>query len=246
LAKEQISNIIAPIKMRKAAQLPLRFRTWGGRRSGAGRKPQARRSTAHRARPEHRSAHPVHITLRSRFRPLRSQFVLPTLARAMAAASRSIAGFRVVHFSVQRDHVHLIVEANDKCTLSAGVRGLVVRIARQINVLVGRRGRFWADRWHGRALTSPRAARHALRYVLFNFRKHGIRARRAVDVFSSAPYFAGFLEYRGQVPVSVDSGLIPKWLALIAEKSVAPAQTWLLRVGWCLEGLLSVYDEPRS
>jgi REP element-mobilizing transposase RayT len=124
---------------------------------------------------------------------LRTQFVFPTLKCAIAEANRCHHHvFRVVHFSVQADHLHLLVEAADKRTLSAGMRGLAVRIARRVNGLVFRRGRFWADRWHGHVLTSPRATRHSLAYVLGNFRKHDPRARRDRSILVGAvlPWFS--------------------------------------------------------
>src|SRR5882724_2800867 len=110
---------------------------WGGKRARAGRKPSPRRSTPHRARPEHSFRHPVHVTLRSAFRPLRTPFVFPTLKGAIAEANRRHHhAFRIVHFSVQADHLHLLVEARDKRALSAGIKGLAVRIARRVNALV--------------------------------------------------------------------------------------------------------------
>jgi hypothetical protein len=48
------------------------------------------------------------------------------------------------------------------------VRGLAIRVARAVNRALGRRGRVFADRYHARALTTPRAVRHALVYVLMN------------------------------------------------------------------------------
>ena len=82
--------------------------------------------------------------------------------RIRGATQRAPERFRVLHFSVQWDHVHLVVEASDKRALSAGVRGVAIRLARYVNELVMRKGRFWADRWHGRALTSPRQVRQVL------------------------------------------------------------------------------------
>jgi REP element-mobilizing transposase RayT len=85
---------------------------------------------------------------------------------ALARSSR--AGFRVIEFSVQDDHVHLIAEAADRRTLSGGVRGLAIRLARAVNRTLGRRGQVWGSRYHARALTTPRAVRHVLIYVLNN------------------------------------------------------------------------------
>src|SRR6185295_16061499 len=168
-------------------------RTWGGRRSGAGRKPTPGRrpGVPHRARPAHLSTHPVHVTLRAvaALRCLRARRVFPCVRRALAASSR--ADFRVIEYSVQDDHVHLIAEAEHGRALSGGVRGLTIRLARAVNRALGRRGRVWDDRYHARALSTPRAVRHALMYVLMNFRKHR-HAGTEIDPCSSAPWFAGW------------------------------------------------------
>jgi REP element-mobilizing transposase RayT len=72
----------------------------------------------HAPRPLHLGRHPVHVTLRSELRSLRNQFVFPTVRAAIARTSaRRGSTFRVVHFSVQHDHVHLIVEAVDSAAL---------------------------------------------------------------------------------------------------------------------------------
>jgi putative transposase len=132
--------------------------------------------------------------MRSRFRPLRSQHVFPSVCIALAGAARCAPErFRILHLSVQRDHVRLIVEASDARTLSRGVQSVAIRVARAVNALVLRRGRFWADRWHGRALTSPREVRRALVYVLANFRKHATESlAMGTDAFSSAVRFDGW------------------------------------------------------
>ena len=183
------------------------FRMGGvGGAKGAGRRSRAKRGNVrHEVRPRHRAGEPVHVTLRSGFRPLRSAFVFPTVRGAIRDLNRRWRDrFRVVHFSVQSDHLHLIVEAVDRKALLGGVRGLSVSLARRVNRLVFRRGRVIADRWHGRALSTPRAVRHALVYLLGNFRKHEQSAGGAVDPFSSAPYFPGFVEFAQGVPVAGD------------------------------------------
>ena len=121
----------------------------GGARAGAGRKPRAAhlRHTPHRARPVHRKANPVHVTLRAELRSLRTQRVALTVLGGLRDSNRD--WFRVVNYSVQDSHVHLIVEAEDSKSLASGVRGLMVRVARRVNRVLRRRGRFWADRWHG-------------------------------------------------------------------------------------------------
>src|SRR4051812_32104663 len=136
----------------KGDQLDLALaRKRGGRREGAGRKPSGSRvGVAHRARPEHKARHPVHVTLRARGRlpSLREQVLFFELRRCIGRASKE--WFRVLHFSVQRDHVHLVVEADDKESLWRGTTGLEVRVARRLNSMLGKKGRFWGDRYHAR------------------------------------------------------------------------------------------------
>ncbi len=229
-------------------QQELRFPNgWGGRRAGAGRKPAAgRKNVPHRARPEHRTRHPVHVTLRSAFRPLRSQHVFPTLCSALGRASgRDPKRFRILHFSVQWDHVHLVVEASDKRALSEGMRSVVIRIALAVNALVGRRGPLWADRWYGRALTSPRAVRNALVYVLANFRKHArTKLPPGVDAYSSSSRFDGWRGHgRGS---ELPRAGPPFHGALARHVVVVEAKTWLARVGWRRAGLIGVDEAPRN
>jgi REP element-mobilizing transposase RayT len=108
------------------------------------------RHTPHRARAKHQRGNPVHVTLRACSRSLRSQYVARTVLRAIRDSNGEL--FRIAHHSVQENHLHLIVEAESTQALASGVRGLEIRIAQRVNRLLFRRGRFWADRWHGRAL----------------------------------------------------------------------------------------------
>jgi len=215
-------------------QLPLPFRTaHGGARRGAGRKrlPPHLRHTPHRTRGTHRAAHPVHVTLRARWFSLRQQTMLRAVLGALRASNRG--WFRTVHYSVQQNHIHLIVEAQDARTLASSMRGLVVRIARRVNRLLRRKGRFWADRWHGEPLTSPRQVRSALVYVLQNWRKHQPRrARERLDPCSSAEWFTGFVE------------ALPAGFRSIGPPCVTCPQTWLLRVGWRRHGNISQSEAP--
>jgi REP element-mobilizing transposase RayT len=127
--------------------------------------------------------------------------------------------FRIVEYSVQADHVHLVVEAESKRALSSGMRRFATRVALRINGVLGRRrGRVWADRYHRRDLPSPREVRHALVYVINNHLKHyPTEEVPVVDPCSSAPWFTGWMhiEKRATDP-----------------PPVAPASTWLLREGW--------------
>ncbi|WXA80142.1 transposase [Pendulispora rubella] len=151
----------------------------------------------------------------------------------------SQAEFQIVHFSVQHDHIHFIVEARDKANLSRGMRGLSIRLARAINRGLARRGPVWRERYHAHALTRPREVRHALLYVLMNHRKHGA-SPAWLDRCSSAAWFDGWrkdvlFEYALR-DLGGFSGLAPP---------VQPARTWLAREGWRRHRLLGVDEGPR-
>jgi REP element-mobilizing transposase RayT len=188
--------------------------------------------------------------MRSRVRSLRTQFVFPTVRKALAEATRTRKDFRITQFSVQGDHVHLVVEADSKQALSRGMQGLAIRIARRINRLISRTGKVWADRYFSRALTSPRSVRNAFAYVLNNFKKHGAVGAAWIDPYSSAPYFAGFRELRGRapygLPLSRRMPLSPQGVPppTSDEIPVFAARTWLARVGWRKAGLIALSEKP--
>jgi len=141
---------------------------------------------------------------------------------------------RIVEYSVQHDHVHLVVESHGAKALARAMQGLAVRLARGLNRSLGRRGRVFADRYHHRTLTTPRQTRNALAYVLCNARKHRVAPsiRGWLDPLSSAPSFEGWI------------GEARTGSRTTASRTTAPPRTWLLRVGWRRAGLLHPDHTP--
>ena len=226
-----------------SGQRSFAFRTWGGRRRGAGRKPKVERAgVTHGPRPEHAARHPVHVTMRAtrRLPSLRAQRVFVAMYRAFSRTKRG--WFRIIHFSVQRDHVHLLVEADDKVSLSRGVAGAAVRLARAVNRVLGRNGRVWGDRFHARALTTPREVRHGLVYVLTNWRKHAAGAK-GLDVCSSARLFDGWKSPPASGPPP-HGGRDAGGDTRMDEGPIALPKTWLARTGWKRYGFISAAEKP--
>jgi putative transposase len=152
----------------------------------------------------------------------------PSAFRALhGALALSTGAVRVLHFSVQHDHVHLLVESDAPSRFARAVQGLAIRAARAVNRVLGRADAVWSDRYHARALKTPREVRHALVYVLQNWRKHGHR-ERGFDPCSSAKRFEGW-----------------KGFAAV-EKAVTRARTWLARWGWRRHGLLDPAERPTA
>lgn len=117
---------------------------------------------------------------------LRSQRSFNALKAAFSGAADRF-GVRIVHFSVQGNHMHVIVEADDRPSLYRAMKGLSVRIARRMNKMMRRKGRVLGDRYHTHVLRTKREARNAVAYMRENHRKHGMAVPRAlkVDPFSS-------------------------------------------------------------
>ena len=172
----------------------------------------------------------MHVTLRlqSGLPSLREAQLFAAIQRAFGVASRR--AFRLLHFSVQSDHLHLLVEADAPTRLARGVQGLAIRVTRAVNRVLQRRGRVWDGRYHAHLLRTPREVRNALVYVLQNFRKHRLGAV-GLDFYSSARWFQGWRRIVA---------------APLATAPVSAAETWLMRVGWRRYGLLDPSDAPRS
>jgi REP element-mobilizing transposase RayT len=155
---------------------------------------------------------------------------------------------RIVQISLQRNHVHLLVEAESKLALSRGMQGFQISAARNINAMLGedryrrRRGRVFADRYFAEIIKTPTQARHALNYVVNNWRKHGedqqgLASTWLVDPFSSGVSFPDWTELDGKhfmwpIRATYDPLIVRR------------PESWLLREGWKLSGSISARDVP--
>ena len=217
-------------KKRQARQLSLEFGPrHGGRRRGAGRKPKGvAAGVAHRPRVEFVRPRPVFVTQRiaEDCPSLRRKEVLE-LFRALVQRLAS-EKCSVIEWSLQSNHVHLVVEAADSRVFARKLGGFLGELAKRLNRLWNRRGQVFPDRFDARVLETPRAVRTALAYTLGNGRKHGAWRGRGPDRYSSGESFDG-------------------WKDWVAQSTEAPrATTWLLRVGWRRHGLVPVLASPHS
>jgi REP element-mobilizing transposase RayT len=164
-----------------------------------GPKPGLRPAVRHRTRAVHKYWNPLHVTMRavSGLPSFRTQTLFGAFERAVRTTRRN--DFRVVEYSIQDDHLHLIVEARDNDALARGMTSFSVRANRLFNAASGRRrGRVWAGRYHRRDLTNARQVRNALVYCLCNYKKHQRLTSGAarIDPCSSARWFQGWTALR--------------------------------------------------
>jgi REP element-mobilizing transposase RayT len=229
------------------------FKERGGKRRGAGRPPKGSRAGApHRKRPFLHARYPVHVSLRvvGEVGNLRRRCVYQAIREATLTTARR-EDFRIVQVSIQRTHVHLLVEANDKAALAMGLQGFQISAAKHLNAAISkgqpgprRRGTVFPDRYHAEIITSPTQARHALSYVMNNWRKHqedlaAPMSSWTLDWFSSAAMFPDWAEY-GDEPFLWRGP--PTYDPLI----VYQPRTWLLREGWKKSGTISVHAVPSA
>jgi hypothetical protein len=165
--------------------------------------------------------------------------------------------------SIEGTHIHLLVEAESRAALSVGMKAFEISAAKHLNAAFSRSGGWWerkraarlgqavpkrrkgrvfSDRYHETFIKTPQQARHALAYVLNNWRRHREDKRPFartwhIDPFATGWAFDGWKE-RSHTPfawkVRETYQPIPVWLP----------KTWLLRTGWKLYGLISVREVP--
>jgi REP element-mobilizing transposase RayT len=214
-----------------------------------GRPPKgARAGSPHKVRPALAARNPVHVVLRvvAELGKLRKRHVWKALRWATICAAKR-ENVRIVHASLQQNHIHLLVEADNQMALSRGMQGFQISAAKLINAAVSikravrRRGQVFADRFHQEIITTPRQARNALSYVLNNWRKHREDRDRTwlVDPFSTGAGFNGWKELAGRDlmwrPPETYEGLIV-WFP----------KTWLLSEGWRRYGLIGCAEVPSA
>ena len=218
-------------------QPDLRFTRRGGRRPNAGAPRKAGSGVSHARRAKLSSSYPVQITLKLRAG-------LPSMRRKAAYhaildafyAGRDRFGFRLNQYTVQSNHLHMIVEATDRTALSRGMQGLTIRIAKALNRTWARKGKVFNDRYHDHILRTPTEVRNSIRYVLCNHERHGHSITGRPDPYASALWFDGWKNYKPSFAADFDPPTIP-------------ARTRLQRERWRRLGLIpvpSTRPRPRS
>jgi len=171
-------------------QLELRLHRRGGKRRDAGRKPNGERAgVSHLVRPQFGRLLPVHVTLRmaQHVYNLRSRRSFSVVGRAITKAAERF-GVRIVLFSVQGNHMHLVVEAADTASLSRAMQGFAIRAAKGLNRIMDRSGRVLGDRYHARPLRTPTEVGRVVRYVRENHRKHMAEIGKPLPLRYVDPY----------------------------------------------------------
>lgn len=214
---------------------------------GRPKKPNA--GSPHKVREAFKASSPIHVVLRVRreLGSLRRGVIYRAIRAATVVAGRH-EDVRIVHLSIQRTHLHLLVEAEHRLALAKGMKAFQISAAKHVNATIRidgrrRRGQVFADRYHAEIVRTPRQARHVLSYVMNNWRKHredrvGSARSWFVDPFSTGVHFDGWRE--------LGDGQRWPWRATYRPLSVWPPRTWLLTTGWRRHGLIGCREVPSS
>ena len=213
-------------------QFELNLKRRGWQQAGPGRPKGKNPKVDHVRRPRFSKQCPLHVTVKvmKGVPKLRTgRFVRAFRKMLILCCMRP--GFRVVHHSIQHNHVHMLIEAKDNDALANGMKSVSARIARTINRVFGRSGPVLHGRYHVRVLKTPKEVRNALAYVLLNHRHHDVSTRPGIDRASSGMWFKDWQEGTPERP--------------LRRREVASPRTWLLNVGWKRHPLISAAEVPR-
>jgi REP element-mobilizing transposase RayT len=228
----------------------------GGRKAPPGKRPSER----HKTREAFRPSEPVHVTLRvvDDVSRLRTRAAYHAVREAMLVVHPR-EDCRIVHLSIQGNHVHLLAEADHRTALARGMQAFQISAAKHINAAISNAGSWWerrrmrtkpkrrkgqvfADRYHAEVIRSPKQARNSLAYVLNNWRRHDEHRRDLartwlIDPFSTGWSFDGWKE-------RADEPFVWKLRATYQPMMSWRPRTWLLSQGWRRHGLVSIREVP--
>ncbi|MBT3235287.1 MAG: hypothetical protein HN353_04995 [Bdellovibrionales bacterium] len=186
---------------------------------------------AHIERPKMDRNTPVHINIKvhKNIPNLRQKTFYRFFRQAVIKAR--IQGVRVIHFAIVKNHLHLLVEAQDNQSLSRGVRSLLISYAMRINRHLGRKGGIFTDRFNMEVIKFPKRMRYLLAYIFKNSAKHQ-KIAFTVDGYSSMPIFKEDKRLFGRKIATKWSRSVGTRLQKTLQEFLSPPKSWLAQSGW--------------
>ncbi|MEQ1876765.1 MAG: transposase [Bdellovibrionia bacterium] len=222
---------------RKNAQLSFeKVGGWGGKRRGAGR-PNRSGRVHHMKRPAIDRRYPLHVTwrLRKDLPDLRDDRYLNAFREA--ATNAKGLGLRILHFSLESNHIHMMIEADSGAKFADGMRSLGCSLGKRVRRLTNETksrpttGSVFAGRYHVRVFKTPTETRNALEYVLLNHAKHRQFVEH-VDVYSSGFYFRDWKKLLGKRYSNILKEQVEGSDRLRLHPTLSEPKSWLAQTGW--------------
>ena len=168
------------MKIRKHSQLSLL------NIKRAGRPAKVDRGIRHIRRERFNKPSALHLTIKVRENKadIQNKRILKALHHAIKRAR--LQRLRVIHYTLEYNHAHLVVEANDNKVLHKGMQAFGISIAKAINKMKQVKGAVYKHRYHLRKLKTRREVKNAIQYVFGNGIKHK-RSMSRLDLYNSLP-----------------------------------------------------------
>jgi REP element-mobilizing transposase RayT len=164
-------------RIRKGTQLKLT------NPKNAGRPAIQDRGIRHTKREEIRRETPLHLTIKLIRADVQNKTVLKALRHAILRAR--LQGLRIIHYSLEHDHIHLYAESDDNKILARAMKALGGSLIKKINKYFKVKGRCYKTRYHLRILRSATEVKNVINYILKNGIKHK-RTKSVIDPYNSA------------------------------------------------------------
>ncbi|MBT3236341.1 MAG: hypothetical protein HN353_10355 [Bdellovibrionales bacterium] len=216
-------------------QLPLDLKTRGRPKKKGDIHKTSSGKIAHISRPSIDRNNPIHINIRvqEKLPNLRRKSSFKLFTKAVKRAR--LKGLRVVHFSLQTNHLHLLVEADSNRQLSSGMRSLLITYSIWINRLLKRQGPLFRDRFNMEVITTPRRMKNLLNYIFKNSAKHRKHAFNQIDLYCSHLILSAQDQFRlfgRKIPPPPISHQVRALALKRLAELLFPPQSWLAAVGW--------------
>lgn len=149
---------------------------------GAGRPAIHDRGIRHIARDEIKKLTPLHLTIKIEKDKagLKNKFILKSLHSSIKKARK--IGLKIIHYTLEYDHVHLLVETDNKTALARGMQSFGISFSKSINKIKKAQGKVFKTRYHYRKLKTPAEVKNVFNYIFGNSLKH----KKAISIVS--PY----------------------------------------------------------
>lgn len=138
----------------------------------------------------------LHLTLKIKKEKssLKNKFILKTLQNSIKKAR--LLGLKVLQYTLEYDHVHLLVEASNNISLGKGMQSLGISFSKGINKIKGQKGSVFKTRYHFRKLKTPQEIKNALSYILGN----GIKHKEAFSILSPYNSLSSVRDFKNLYP----------------------------------------------
>ncbi len=148
----------------------------------------------------------LHLTIKVRDNKadIKNKSLLKALHHAIKRAR--LKNIKVLHYSLEYNHIHLLVEASSNANLHQGMQALGISLAKKINAIKRLKGTVYKHRYHLRKLSSPRELKNVLHYI-FNNGIHHSRTSSILDPYNSLPAFNNLKSLYGPIAKKIEANI---------------------------------------